>query len=68
MDVKTYREQITGEYISAIKRAFPYMDEIELEKFELIFKSGFDAGSANTSEIGQQIFLSYFSNLHKVEG
>jgi hypothetical protein len=62
--MKNYREQITDEYISAIKRLFPYMDDIELEKFEAVFKAGFDAGCGSSSEIGQKMFISYFSNLN----
>jgi hypothetical protein len=63
----SYRESVSNEYITAVSRRFPEMDVIELEKLELAFKAGFDAGTASNNELAETLFMTYFSNLFKEE-
>jgi hypothetical protein len=61
--VKTFRDQATEYYIAAVARKFPELDTIELEKYEAIFKAGFDSGKVDNDKLGQELFLTYFSSI-----
>jgi hypothetical protein len=62
--MNNYKQQITEEFLSAIKRRFPDMDQIQLEQYEYAFQSGFNVGASCDNEAGRSLMFDYFINLN----
>jgi hypothetical protein len=62
--MNNYKQHITEEFLSAIKRQFPNMDQIQLEQYEYAFQSGFNVGASCDSEAGRSLMFDYFTNLN----
>jgi hypothetical protein len=62
--MNNYKQQITEEFLNAIKRQFPDMDQIQLEQYGVAFQSGFNVGASCDSEAGRSFMFDYFTNLN----
>ena len=62
--MKTFKQQVTEEYLASIKRRIPDIDQKELEAYEAVFLTGFDVGAACDNKIGREMMIQHFSNLY----
>ena len=62
--MKTFKQQVTEEYLASLKRRVPDIDQKELEVYEAIFLTGFDVGKWCDTKFGQEMMIQHFSSLN----
>lgn len=61
---ESYKQQVTEEFLAAIKRRFPDIDLALLDIYEYAFLIGFNVDASCDNEHGRQLMFDYIVNLY----